>query len=89
MKKVEISRRKFLQGSVALCVYTTSSSATIIPKKTTKTTTTKATNIPYLCNMCRNKCAGFARVEDGILTKLNPNQYFQIRRYKNSTFRRV
>ena len=76
MKKIEISRRKFLQGSVALCVYATSSPATIIPKKTTKTTITEATNIPYLCNMCRNKCAGFARVEDGVVTKLNPNQYF-------------
>lgn len=76
MKKVEISRRKFLQGSVALCIYTTSSSATTIPKTTTKTTNEKAVNIPYLCNMCRNKCAGFARVEDGVVTKLNPNQYF-------------
>ena len=76
MKKIEISRRKFLQGSVALCVYATSSPATIIPKKTTKTAITEATNIPYLCNMCRNKCAGFARVEDGVVTKLNPNQYF-------------
>ncbi|MCD6433932.1 MAG: molybdopterin-dependent oxidoreductase [Sulfurimonas sp.] len=76
MKKIEISRRKFLQGSVALCVYATSSSATVIPKTTTKTSTKETTNIPYLCNMCRNKCAGFARVEDGIVTKLNPNQYF-------------
>ncbi len=72
MKKIEISRRKFLQGSVALCVYATSSPATVIPKKTT----TEATNIPYLCNICRNKCAGFARVEDGVVTKLNPNKYF-------------
>ncbi|SFZ98673.1 molybdopterin oxidoreductase, molybdopterin binding subunit [hydrothermal vent metagenome] len=26
--------------------------------------------------MCRNKCAGFARVEDGLITKLNPNHFF-------------
>ena len=76
MKKIETSRRKFLQGSVALCVYASSSSAAIIPKTITKTSTQEALNIPYLCNMCRNKCAGFARVENDVLTKLNPNPYF-------------
>ncbi len=43
---------------------------------TTKTSEKDAKNIPYLCNICRNKCAGFARVEDGIVTKLDPNPYF-------------
>lgn len=76
MKKIEISRRRFLQGSVALCVYATSSSAVIIPKTVTKTSKKEALDIPYLCNMCRNKCAGFARIEDDVLTKLNPNSYF-------------
>ena len=74
MKIIETSRRKFLQGSVALCVYATSSFSSLL--NTTKTSDKKATDIPYLCNMCRNKCAGFARVENNKITKLNPNHYF-------------
>ncbi|HHD80129.1 MAG TPA: thiosulfate reductase, partial [Campylobacterales bacterium] len=38
--------------------------------------TGKAEDIPVLCGMCVNKCAAFARVEDGVVTKLNPNPYF-------------
>jgi thiosulfate reductase/polysulfide reductase chain A len=79
MKQIEISRRKFLQNSVYLTIFASSALAntTQIPETTTKTSNKKDTqNIPYLCNMCRNKCAGFARVEDGVVTKLNPNQYF-------------
>ena len=87
--KVEISRRKFLQGSVALSIAGgTAVSATnlfsseheeghSLPKNiTTKTSTKKAENVPFLCGICVNKCAGFARVEDGVVTKLNPNPYF-------------
>jgi thiosulfate reductase/polysulfide reductase chain A len=48
-----------------------------IPKSiTTKTSTEKAKEVPFLCGMCVNKCAGFARVEEGVITKLNPNPYF-------------
>jgi len=90
--EVEISRRRFLQGSVAMSILGGSAiSATNLlsseheAKKhvvgipdtiTTKTSTNKAEDIPFLCGMCVNKCAGFARVEDGIITKLNPNPYF-------------
>jgi thiosulfate reductase/polysulfide reductase chain A len=90
--EVEISRRKFLQGTVAMTVLggtlaTTSVFASEekenqkntpgIPKTvTTKTSTKKAKEVPFLCGMCVNKCAGVARVEDGIITKLNPNPYF-------------
>ncbi len=74
MNIVETSRRKFLQGSVSLCIY--ASSALSSPWKITKTPNKKATDTPYLCNMCRNKCAGFARVENGLIKKLNPNHYF-------------
>ena len=90
--EVEISRRRFLQGSVAMTVVggsmlsTTSlfsneehkgSSDPRVPNTvTTKTSTKKAEEIPFLCGMCVNKCAGFARVEDGIITKLDPNPYF-------------
>ncbi len=90
--KVEISRRRFLQGSVAMSIVGASAvSATNIfasehdSKKhvvgipdtiTTKTSTGKAEEVPFLCAICVNKCAGFARVEDGIITKLDPNPYF-------------
>ena len=73
MKIIETSRRKFLQGSIALCVYASSSAANPF---TTKTSTKKSKHVPYLCNMCRNKCAGIARVEKGEITKLNPNAWF-------------
>lgn len=75
MKVIEVSRRKFLQGSIALSIYASSSLAKL-PQITTKTNMQKAKDIPYLCNMCRNKCAGFARVEGESVTKLNPNKYF-------------
>ncbi|RRS32292.1 MAG: thiosulfate reductase [Epsilonproteobacteria bacterium (ex Lamellibrachia satsuma)] len=92
--QVEVSRRKFLQGSVTLSIVGASAVSTTnlfsgeeasehkstqsgIPSTiTTKTSTKKAENVPYLCGICVNKCAGFARVEDGIVTKLNPNPYF-------------
>ncbi len=82
---LEVSRRKFLKQSIALTIY--GSNINLFGKNrtkidisnipiTTKTSDSKAKNIPYLCNMCRNKCAGFARVENGIVTKLNPNKFF-------------
>jgi len=74
MKIIETSRRKFLQSSVSLCIYASSSFSS--PLFTTKTSNKNSKNIPYLCNMCRNKCAGFARVENNIITKLDPNKYF-------------
>ena len=90
--QVEVSRRKFLQGSVTLSVVGGSSlgvtnllashdehksAVSGVPSTiTTKTSTKKAEDVPYLCGICVNKCAGFARVEDGIITKLNPNPYF-------------
>ncbi|NEW60473.1 molybdopterin-dependent oxidoreductase [Sulfurovum sp. bin170] len=94
--QVEISRRKFLQGTVAMSVVGgTAVSATnlfasdghdssdggtnsAIPDSiTTKTGEAKEVrNIPTLCEMCVNKCAAIARVEDGIVTKLDPNPMF-------------
>jgi len=92
---VEVSRRKFLQGSVALSVAGASAiSATnlfssehasnkhqptdsSIPSTiTTKTGTGEAVEVATLCEMCVNKCAALARVEDGVITKLNPNPMF-------------
>ncbi len=91
---VEVSRRKFLQGSVALSVAGASaisatnlfssehasehqSTNSRIPSTiTTKTGTSEAVEIATLCEMCVNKCAATARVENGIITKLNPNPMF-------------
>ncbi len=84
--KVEISRRRFLQGSVALSIIGgTSIGATSLlsdenehgeMRIMTRTTNTKAQKVPFLCGMCVNKCAGIARVEKGVVVKLDPNPYF-------------
>ena len=64
--QVEISRRKFLQGSVALSVVAATTSAlsnTKSPEDKKTLATTKVSNdkdlkvIPTLCEMCVNKCA--------------------------------
>ena len=88
--QVEVSRRRFLQGTIAMSVVGSSAiSATnlfanseeshhgSIPKSiTTKTGTGEATEVATLCEMCVNKCAAIARVENGVVTKLNPNPMF-------------
>jgi thiosulfate reductase/polysulfide reductase chain A len=87
--QVEVSRRRFLQGSVALSVIGgTSVSVTNLlaghgdheakgeMAVTTKTGTGEAEEIATLCEMCVNKCAAIARVEKGVVTKLNPNPLF-------------
>ena len=85
--QVEVSRRRFLQGSVAMSVIGGSSIgvtnllANNNEEKgkfspTTKTGTGEATEVATLCEMCVNKCAAIARVENGIVTKLNPNPLF-------------
>jgi len=88
--QVEVSRRKFLQGSVALSIVGGSSLGVTNLlagheesgkdldklKVTTKTGTGEATEVATLCEMCVNKCAAVARVENGIVTKLNPNPLF-------------
>jgi len=87
--QVEISRRKFLKGTVAMSVVGGTAVSTTnlignttkkehVPNKiTTKTTNSKdIKKIPTLCEMCVNKCAAIARVENGIVTKLDPNPMF-------------
>jgi len=89
--QVEVSRRRFLQGSIAMSIVggsavtatslfansEASSHHGNVPKSiTTKTGTGEATEIATLCEMCVNKCAAIARVEDGVVTKLNPNPMF-------------
>ncbi|WP_320035874.1 molybdopterin-dependent oxidoreductase [Halarcobacter sp.] len=84
--QVEISRRKFLQGTVALSVVAASTSALSNTKShedkkvygTTKTSqnTNDVKIVPTLCEMCVNKCAAYARVENNVVTKLDPNPHF-------------
>ena len=92
--QVEVSRRKFLQGTVAMSVIggtaisatnifasghnkSHSSNSSVPDTITTKTGNTKdAKLIPTLCEMCVNKCAAIARVENGVVTKLDPNPMF-------------
>jgi thiosulfate reductase/polysulfide reductase chain A len=91
--EVEISRRKFLQGTVAMSVIggTAISSTSLfgsgghghqtvkpgaITNENTKTGTGEAHEVATLCEMCVNKCAALARVENGLITKLNPNPMF-------------
>ncbi len=85
--EVEISRRKFLQGTVAMTVVGGAVGSSLLSAEeggesalresvTTKTSTGEAEEVPFLCGICVNKCAGFARVEEGKVTKLNPNPYF-------------
>ena len=73
MKKIYTSRRRFLKNSVALCIYA-SSSFSFAKQKPLNNSKTK--HIPFLCNMCRNKCAGIAKVENNIVKKIDPNIYF-------------
>ncbi|MFK5881413.1 MAG: molybdopterin-dependent oxidoreductase [Sulfurospirillum sp.] len=78
--KVEISRRRFLQGSVALSVAgatalgTTSILADTKESEDAKIRPTKKT--PTLCEMCVNKCALIAQVRNGVIKKLDPNPLF-------------
>ncbi|QDF27803.1 molybdopterin-containing oxidoreductase family protein [Halarcobacter anaerophilus] len=84
--EVEISRRKFLQGTVALSVVAASTSALSSTKSyndkkvfgTTKISSNKEDIriVPTLCEMCVNKCAAYARVENNVVTKLDPNPHF-------------
>lgn len=78
---VEISRRRFLQGSVALTVAggVTMTSSQILASATAATKPEdigKTKKIATLCEMCVNKCAAFACVKNGVITKLDPNPYF-------------
>ncbi len=83
--QVEISRRKFLQGTVALSVIGGTAATNLFSNEehsketvpvTSKTQTGEAIEVPTLCEMCVNKCAALARVENGVVTKLNPNPRF-------------
>lgn len=73
--QVEVSRRRFLQGSVALSIAGGSAMTFATSTQETKPLTPNR-KIATLCEMCVNKCAAFAVVENGVLTKLDPNPLF-------------
>jgi len=77
--KTEISRRKFLQGSVALSVLGGAGvGSSLFSNDSTAGHSKKGASykVPTLCEMCVNKCALIAKVEDGIVKKLDPNPLF-------------
>jgi len=79
--KVEVSRRKFLQGSVALTIVggtlgTTSLFSSDDEHEDVKSGVKNSKFVPTLCEMCVNKCATIAKVENGIVKKLDPNPQF-------------
>ncbi len=76
--KVEISRRRFLQGTVALAVYggATLCGTRIFASSSTVSSAPVTGSVPTICEMCVNKCAAIAHVQDGIVKKLDPNPYF-------------
>lgn len=75
---IEISRRRFLQGSVALMILSTTplGGATLLAPQKNTGKNSLPRKVPTLCEMCVNKCAAIAHVRDGIVKKLEPNPYF-------------
>jgi len=77
---VEISRRRFLQGSVALSVLGTAAlnAPSVLAKShsDTKKSAGLMEEIPTVCEMCVNKCAAIAHVKNGVVKSLSPNPYF-------------
>jgi len=76
--EVEISRRRFLQGTVALTVLGASgvSGSGLLKTSDSQSDRGEQKIVPTLCEMCVNKCAAYARVENGKVVKLDPNPHF-------------
>lgn len=86
--EIEISRRKFLQGTVAMSVVSAAAISTNLLSnekesnvgpsslQNAKTNHNNSYGVATLCEMCVNKCAAIAQVENGIVRKLDPNPMF-------------
>ncbi len=76
--KVEISRRRFLQGSVALTILggTPLKGADIFAKSINNEQMPANRKVPTVCEMCVNKCTAIADVQNGVVKKLDPNPLF-------------
>ncbi len=75
---IEVSRRKFLQGSVSLTILGASNivPTTLLSSSEAKLKKSETKEVATLCEMCVNKCAAIAKVENGIVKKLDPNPLF-------------
>jgi len=75
---VEVSRRKFLQGSVVLTIAGgISATGSLFSAENSKNVKKMAyKKVPTLCEMCVNKCAAIAKIENGVIKKLDPNPLF-------------
>ena len=77
--ETEISRRKFLQGSIALSIVGSASLGPVTLFSDDDNHALKQNRdakVATLCEMCVNKCAAIAKVENGIVKKLDPNPLF-------------
>ena len=79
--KVEISRRRFLQGSVAMSVaggvgLSSSSMMASVAAPAKGNLSNEDKKVATLCEMCVNKCAAIAHVRNGVVEKLDPNPLF-------------
>ncbi len=73
--QVEISRRRFLQGSVALTILG-GGTVTLPSLSAEEKQSPQRKKVATLCEMCVNKCAAFAVVENGMVRHLEPNPLF-------------
>lgn len=79
--QVEMSRRRFLQGTVALSIVGASALASgktdyASGSEGCSVAEGKKYTVPTFCEMCVNKCAAIAHVCDGQVKKLDPNPMF-------------
>jgi len=76
---IEVSRRKFLQGTVGLSIVGGASATGLLGSndaRQSKVKLDKTKKVATICEMCVNKCAVIAKVERGVVTKLDPNPLF-------------
>jgi len=71
-----MSRRRFLQGSVALSIVGGSSLSFASLAKEEEKTKHSNIKVATICEMCVNKCTAYAHIENGIVKKLDPNPLF-------------
>jgi len=72
--EVEVSRRRFLQGSVTLTILGGASLSQVFSQE--KKPEHFNVKVATICEMCVNKCTAFAHVVDGVVKKLDPNPLF-------------
>ena len=75
MMQIEISRRRFLQGSAALSIVGGSVGAGAFASSEEKHLKPSG-KIATVCEMCVNKCTAWASIEEGIVKRLDPNPLF-------------